>query len=351
MDAAYDSGDGLHPNATGHQEIADTLISAIAPYRAADIGTLPENTPIGYFGEKDSTNRLTYSRDYTNASWTKTNITAALDAEGINGLSSGASSLTATAGNGTCFNTITLTSAARTFSVFVKRKTGTGTIEYTDDGGATYTNITSSINSSTYTRLDIAKTQANPSVGFRITTSADAIEVDGGQVEDGSFATSIIQTTTAAVTRNKDDMSYPTTNIPVNDCVFSFDWTPTAAGQGAISMVGSGDVTNEFLIWYDGTSLRIRKKLGAATNEASKILTYSLDTKYSVKGRFDSVNGIDIWIDDVKGTNHADTNDAIYPSDARIGSRYSDTLHQTGGINNFTVYEGRFTDAEVVALP
>jgi len=150
------------------------------------------------------TNHLTYSRDLTNAAWVKTGVTAALDATGVDGVSSSASTLTATAANGTAFNAVTLVSADYVASAYVKRKTGIGTIELTDDGGITYTDITSLINSSMYSLVQIATTQANPSIGFRLVASGDEIEVDATQLEEGLVATTPIQTTTAPVTRDND---------------------------------------------------------------------------------------------------------------------------------------------------
>ena len=45
----------------------------------------------------------------------------------------------------------------------------------------------------------------------------------------------------------------------------------------------------------------------------------------------------------------ADTVDAVYGTALDIGHTVSGN-QQTGGIDNFTVHEGSFTDAEVVAL-
>jgi len=351
LDAAYDSGDGNHPNEAGHQLIADTIIAAIKPYLDADAGVLPEKLPIGYFGEINSANNLIYSRDFTDAAWVKTNITAALDAVGVDGLPSGASSLTASAGNGTVFQTVTLTSAARTSSFYVRRKTGAGTIEYTDDGGTSYTDITLLINTSIYTRFDITTTQANPVVGFRITTSADAIDVDMCQVETLAFATSPIPTTTVATARALDTLSSPTTSIPVNDCVFSFDWTPTAAGQVLISLFSSGDAADELILFHNTTAFTFRKRVSSVNYDAQTNLTPVADTTYSIKCRYSSVDGVNIWLDGTKGgVSSTNTTNGVYSASIYIGDRYNLSIPQTGGIDNFTVYEGSYTDTEVVAL-
>lgn len=163
----------------------------------------------GYYAEGARTNLILYSRDMTNAAWVKTNVTPALTATGICGGTNIASTLTATAGNGTCLQTITIAAAARSSSAYVKRRTGSGTIEFTRDNGTSWTNITSLINGSTFTRVKIENTSVlNPVVGFRIVTSGDAIDVDMVQDEPGAMAGSPIATTTVGVTRNADVLYY-----------------------------------------------------------------------------------------------------------------------------------------------
>lgn len=174
---------------------------------------IPDSLLKGYLGEAAATNSLLYCRDFTNAAWVKTNVSAALDQEGLDKILvlDTASSLTSSAANGTCFQTITLAAASRTFSVYVKRLVGTGTIEITRDGGSTYTDITSLINASTYTRVAIRGTSVlNPAVGFRIVTSGDAIAVDYAQDEAGGEETSPIYTTTTSATRAADILTYQT---------------------------------------------------------------------------------------------------------------------------------------------
>ena len=176
--------------------------------------------PIGLLVEEARTQRVTEPRDMTNAAWnTATNITPLKDATGITGVANSASTLTATAGLGVIRQAITLGSAARTYSAWVRRKTGTGTIEITDNGGSNYTDITSSINSVTYTKVEVTRTQANPDVGFRITTSGDEIEVDVNQVEEGAGSTSPIL---AAGTRTADVATMVASDFSYNDAASTF---------------------------------------------------------------------------------------------------------------------------------
>jgi hypothetical protein len=159
----------------------------------------------GFLPEGARTNVVLWNRDLTNAAWTKTSITAALDQTGIDGVAASASSLTATAGNGTCLQAITLASAACYQSAYVKRLTGSGTINMTMDNGSTWTAI---VPTASWTALEIpTQTLANPTVGFRIVTSGDAIAVDYVQNENGAFRSSAIGVTTVAVARAADTLT------------------------------------------------------------------------------------------------------------------------------------------------
>jgi len=168
----------------------------------------------GVLVEGASTNEALRSRDFTNAVHVKTNVTAVKDAIGADGINNSASTLTATAANGTVFQTITKLSAENTFTIDVRRKTGLGTIEISDNGGSTFTDITSSINTSTYSRFDITTTQTNPSIGLRIVTSGDEVEVDYEGLEELSFASSRIETNASSVARTADSISVDAANMP-----------------------------------------------------------------------------------------------------------------------------------------
>ncbi len=93
------------------------------------------HAPLGLLCEETRTNLAKWNRDLTNAVWTKSNTTAALDQVGLDGVSNSASSVTATADAGTALQAITSASAARITTAYVKRITGSGTIEMTQDGG------------------------------------------------------------------------------------------------------------------------------------------------------------------------------------------------------------------------
>lgn len=185
-----------------------------------------------YLHEMARTNVVLHNRDLTNAAWVKTNMTAAKDQTGSDGVANSASSILATAGNATVLQAITLASSARYQSAYVKRITGSGTIEMTMDNGATWTAITVT---GAWTRVTIpTQTLANPTVGFRIVTSGDKIAVDFAQNENGTFATSPIDTTTVAVTREADQMTLPLAVGPMALSVY-LDCVSIGIGYGSDS--------------------------------------------------------------------------------------------------------------------
>lgn len=166
------------------------------------------------------TNSCLWSDDLTNAAWVATNVTTAKTATGADGAANSATTLTATAGNGTVLQTFTSASATRQYGAFVKRRTGSGNIQMTVDNGTTWTTVTVT---SDWTMVSINQTAVtNPVIGWRIVTSGDAIDTMWNQLENAAtFTSSPIPTTTATVTRNADNV-YTTTLSWANLTAFSW---------------------------------------------------------------------------------------------------------------------------------
>ncbi len=235
---------------------AGLLLTAATGVARSVYTELTGATYLGYLTEEARTNEVLWCRDLTNAAWVKVTTTAALDQTGIDGTANAASSLTATAGNATTLQIITEASAARSMSVYMKRIIGSGEIDITENGGTAWTNVAGSINSSTYTRVAILNSSVlNPSVGFRIVTNGDKIAVDYVQNELGAFVTTPIATTTVAVTRNVDVLSYPIAgNIDNTLGSAALDVTTFAA----TSVVGdylSSIAGNRSILGNNGTSV------------------------------------------------------------------------------------------------
>ena len=189
----------------------------------------------GLLMEGARTNIALWSRDFTNAAWVKTNTTTALDVTGIDGAANTASRLTATAAGGTALQTITSASANHVTSFFVRRVLGSGTVEITQDNGATWTAIAVT---PAWQRFAIpTATITNPVIGFRLGTNGDVIAVDAAQTEVEAFPTSPILTTSAIVTRAVDTATMtpvtPWCNATEGTMVaeFLFPYAPTFSGS------------------------------------------------------------------------------------------------------------------------
>jgi hypothetical protein len=152
-----------------------------------------------------------YADDMTQAAWAKTNVNVALNAVGPHG--EPCSTLTASAANGTVLQSITNATAKHMFAAYVRRKTGSGTIEITVDGGTTWVNVTSQIGAAggAYKRVWAYKAAANPTIGFRIGTSGDEIEVALALDTNRGFVSSPIPIYGSALTRTSDATSIPAT--------------------------------------------------------------------------------------------------------------------------------------------
>lgn len=156
----------------------------------------------GLLMEVSRTNLGLWSNDGTNAAWTKTNCTAAKTATGPDGAVNTATTLTATSGNATCLQSVVSASAQRTYSIWLKRRTGSGNIDMTVDGGTGWT--TKTITSS-WARYSITQSGVtNPNFGVRIVTSGDAVDFYCSQLESAAGMSSSIPTTTASVARTVD---------------------------------------------------------------------------------------------------------------------------------------------------
>jgi len=309
-----------------------------APFHGAGVdgckyfATNKNGTPIyssvlkKYLSEPSRVNNCLWGRDATNAAWTKSNITAAKTATGLDNVADSASRLTATANDATLLQLLTAATGTRTTSAWIKAITltqkpelspGGGTfdssfgwtlgswtigggvasivaspgsilriasspaalgkvfvfsytitsisganvqahaggtlgvlrstpgtytesivcgsvdtlvgiaalsgatatidnlsikesaISLTRNGGTGWTDITSSLVAGTWVPVEVTSdVGANPTVGLKMGTSGDVIDVDCFQDENGAWRTSPILTTTAAVTRNADVLSY-----------------------------------------------------------------------------------------------------------------------------------------------
>ncbi|MDB4312041.1 hypothetical protein N9937_01295, partial [bacterium] len=171
------------------------------------------------------TNSLTYSRDLTNVVWTPTNMTVSKTSAGLTGETNSACFLTATAANATIIHdAYTSSSANHLVAVWVRRVTGSGAIELTNDNGVTWTAITvTDTNDFAYAFIYISA--ENPEAGIRIVASGDQIEI--GNVTSQKFGSSYktkqsgpVFTTTASVAIDIPKYSFDKSNNHITESVW-----------------------------------------------------------------------------------------------------------------------------------
>ena len=166
------------------------------------------NSLKGFMIEEAGTNLIPASNNPTDATWTKTNITASAADAGSSSPDGTATvpSLTASSANGTFLLASAVT--GQTYSVWLKRKTGTGNIQITADGGTTYTTFAPD---STWRRFSVSASSASQKCGIKIVTNGDAVYVYGNQYEDKAYYTSYIPTTAGALGRVAESIKFANT--------------------------------------------------------------------------------------------------------------------------------------------
>jgi len=314
---------GTYTRATSatYFDSAGTLQTAASG--TARVGTVPGlTTRMGYLAEEARQNDALWNRDLTNAAWVKTTATAAKDQTGIDGVASSASSLTATAGNATCLQTVVLASSARFQSAYVKRLVGSGTVEMTTDNRVTWTPVTVT---SAWTRVTIpTQTLINPIFGFRIVTSGDSIAVDYVQNETGAFATSPIATTTGAVTRNADVLNLPATGwYSATAGTFYAEYITNVAGATVnVATLYSADTLERIDLQINTAALRNPRtvKAGAAVTSMT-VGTYTTLTLDKFAAAFADGNSATVVNGGAVTTNATTSNMPTGVATLSVGSR------------------------------
>ena len=303
----------------------------------------------GLLIEGGMTNIALHSRDFTQAAWSKTNITAALNVTGIDGAANSASRLTATAGNGTALQTITSASATHVSSFFARRITGTGTVEITQDNGATWTAITLT---AAWQRFNVAAaTVTNPVIGFRIVTSGDVIAVDVAQCEVSAVVSSPIITGAASVARAADNATVNTLTPwfnPIEGTILAEYSRPfPVQGQYELSFndgttaerIEMNNGVNRLVGVLDNTVLQFQAIVGAGLDAAFQVSKKAL--AYRAADFAGCLNG------DTVSTGATGTVPTV--TNLRIG-RFVSANHANGWIRRIAYYPTRLPNATLQGL-
>lgn len=297
---------------------------------------------IGLLSEGARTNAALWNRDLTNAAWVKVNTTATKDQTGLDGAANSATRLTATAANGTTLQTVLLSSATRQTSAYVKRITGSGTIQMTTDGGLSWTAVTVT---GAWARVTIpAQAFLNPVFGFRIVTSGDEIAVDCFQNEAGTGASTPIVTTSAAVTRN-DEIPRITGLSISNPHSVVCEWTPgfdDLASLRHVASLNDASLAVNHSIYHRHTNDFVRVNI---TSQADNTIgTANATARNAAAARF-ATNNVNGALNGAGGT--ADTAATLGTMDRIYLGMRSDSAHWVNGaIGRIRIYNTGLFDGQ-----
>lgn len=291
------------------------------------------------------------NRDGAQAAWTKTNGTATRTATGADGVSSNATTFTATSANATIIQNITSGAATRITSLLIRRRTGSGTIELTQDNGATWTDITSGVTSAGYVvKATPSASLANPQVGIRLATSGDAIDFDFFGHEVGSFVTSPVEVAGASVTRTADFVKIADSLFNCSDTVgtlYAKINKPTAnlTGFSRVMQLNNADASDKSGFYLSGAGV-VTEADGLSIDPGSYSVTGGVSNKIAIS--FQNASQSSMVNANALITN---TNAFTVALDRlQIGNNAGSGQVLNGWMQQFAYFPRRFTDPQLQAL-
>lgn len=191
-------------------------------------------------------NRANPSRDLSNASWTKSNMTCTKNATGFDGTASAASNCLSTAPNATVCLSITAGAARNNTSLLLKKVLLTGDVLVSEDNLATSSSIGSCLSATQWNQASymdgigfhaggschaeaLTGTAANPTVCVKLTAAGDTVVIDLVQNEAGMFPSTPIRCPglDGGCGRAADAISFALSTSPQ---LSSFAWNEVVAG-------------------------------------------------------------------------------------------------------------------------
>ena len=281
-------------------------------------------------------------------SFKMSSVNPTLNEIGIDGVANTCTTIIAKSDGGAIYQSFTMASAARTFSAYIKRKSGTGTISLTRNGGSTWTDVTSQITADKFTRVYIRNNSVtDPICGIRLGTAGDEIVVDCAQDEAGVMESTPIITTTATVTRNGDSLTYSSLNLHTTRNTVYHESIPSDS-VGALydrrSIFLTALNNNRAGYYYQGKN--------AGYGDGAGVI-FTGNGNYSMG---DPVRAVMRWENGSPGSaftngfKHTDTagNVSVTPSTVDIGTGQSTSSVFMGSVKNVKIYKRLLTDEECI---
>ena len=370
---------------------SDPLVLFNHPANIPRVEYAADGSRKGLLIEEARTNLVTYSQDFTNAAWTKTNAaTLALDATGPDGVSNSAVTLVDNGAGGTSFvsvrvNSVTvLTNTPYTLSCFMKADqltwgrlqlnnftTASGQGAYFDLAGGAVGAVGSEITSANiepygdgWYRCSVTFTSdAVDTLGDILILPAEAdgdvvlpldgtssILIYGAQFEAGAFPTSYIPTLSGStVTRSADVASMP---------VSAFGYNPKA-GTVVVDLNSFGDNTYQYAVALTPTSatgafeISLRKSVSNWNYSVSdnSVVQASINEAFSAQAKLAGAYKANSFNASINGSVEVEDTSGTVPSglvDLRIGRQTSFQLN--GHIKSIAYYPRRLSNVQLQEL-
>ena len=299
--------------------------------------------------EPSRSNSITYSEDFSNAYWTKTNVSVVSGFSSPDGTTSAYKLISNNGGNIIARPQITQ-NTTHASSFYLKRVSGTGNVSiFKTDGNEDYFTLTdewqrfTSINS------------VNPSnayIGVRLYGLNDEVLVYGAQLEEGSYATSYIPTQGAVVTRVGEVCDNGANEQVINSTEGVFYAEVSALADDLTQRyitISDNSFNNRVILGYSTLSNNIFTQInsgGASQGNISFSTPTTNNNKIAVRY---ALNNFSLWINGVKRIE--DLSGATPIGLNRIDfSSPSGGSYFYGRCKDIKLYNTALTDAELIAL-
>jgi uncharacterized protein involved in tolerance to divalent cations len=225
--------------------------------------------------ESQRTNGFTYSEQFNQSAWFKSNSTITTNQIIAPNGTLTADLLTSTASGGGVYRFSSWNTTEKTASIFVKMSNsrlieifnassstnrvvfdlGNGIV---DTEGGSMTGTIEDFGNGWYRLTATHTASASQSFGIKPEEN-ESVYIWGAQIEDGSYASSYIKTEASTVTRLKDECFVEDSNLfDITEGTLFVDATPFKSGGGMEIQISDGTANNRHTIEYQGTGTSVR---------------------------------------------------------------------------------------------
>ena len=320
-----------------------------------------DSTQGAFLLEPQRTNLITYSEDYSDSSWVKTNVDVSNNTElAPNGTETATRAIISSIGTDlrTQCNVIELTNY--TFTFYAKKGSSTD-ITYRVYDVSNGSNIVSPTNYFSQVGIDWQRVELNFTTPSGCTSAlvylaSDSVEIGdiylwGAQLEESSYATSYIPTNGAIATRNGETCINATPEINSEEGVLYFEGSALADSGVTRSMSIFQNGSNFIKFQYSSTSNRIdfvAFSSGALSCNITKVITNTTENnKFALKW---NTNDFALWVNGVEVGTDTSGNTPIGMDKISFTNEGGSSGNFFGNTKDVKVYPKALSDVELQTL-